>query len=149
MAVKHKIFAGFIIVLALVGIFAFLKISAITNLQVGLSEVTLDQVSWQDMHLTFKIVIHNPNIVSVTIDRFHARIFANEIRIATIELLQPSKIMPGESLTKEFSIVISYFDVGEAIINAIRERKIEWKIEGEYFFRLFGITMPYTFEMTQ
>lgn len=149
MEAKHKVFAGIIIVLGLIGIFAFLKISAVTNLQVALSEITIDQVSWTDMHLNFEIVIQNPNVVSVTIDRFHARLYANKERVATVELLDPVKIPPGGTITKEFNIVISYLEVGEAIISAIRERKIEWTIEGEYFFRLFGITIPYTFEMTQ
>lgn len=149
METKHKLFAGVIIVLGLIGIFAFLKISAVTNLQVVLSEITIDQVSWTDMHLNFKIIIHNPNVVSVTIDRFHGRLFANDVRVATIELLDPVKIPAGDAITKDFSIVISFLDVGEVIIKSIRERKIEWKLEGEYFFNLFGITLPYTFEMTQ
>lgn len=146
---KHKIFAGIVITIFLIGIFLFLKIGAVSTLQIGLSEITIDQVSWTDIHLNFKIIIHNPNIVSVTIDRFHARIHANKVRITTIELLEPIKIAPGQAITKEFSIVVDYLDVGEAIINAIRQRKIEWTIEGEYFFNLFGITIPYTFEVTQ
>jgi len=134
-------------ILVLLGIFVFGKILAAKNLQIGLGEIALTHVTWSGVQLSVTVVVYNPNFLSVTIDKFHAGVYANDIPLTAIELPEPVKIRPGKAIEKEFIIDVNYLDAGVAFINALKERKVTWKIQGEYFFQLpFGVQYPYTFE---
>jgi len=148
MAKKHLIWILVIIVLV-VGVFAYFeyeKISAVRDLDINIVGVAIEKVTYTSIQVGLIITITNPNLISVNIGEFRATAYANDVKISEIEL-PGGKLKPLETSEARFSLQVNFIDVGAALLKAIQERNVNWKIKGEYVLQLpFGLEYPYTFE---
>jgi len=139
-------------ILLLVAGFAYYqyqKITAVKNLEIKLDNANLEKATLAGIQLGFTIEIHNPNKIDVNIGAFRARIYANEVPLTEINLPE-TKLPALQSIQKTVSLKLSYLEVGTAIIRAIQQKDVIWKVQGEYILKLpFGITYPYMFEIVR
>jgi len=146
---RHWLFFGFVLLIVLLGIAAYIAVTAIKSVQVNLVEVSLDQVSWTGMRIGFTVRVYNPNPFSITVGRFSANAYANDIFLTAVSL-EPFKLPAMQSVDQHFSVDVRYAQVGTALLRAFQEKDARWKIEGEYVLRLpLGITYPYKFEIVK
>ncbi len=138
-----------LVVLGLIGFYVYQRIAAVQNLQVSLVDVKADQITWKGLRLGFTLQISNPNPVDVTVGRFNASLYANNIHLTYVELLEPIPLRPQESVQQTFYLTASYLDLGAVILESIKNKQTNWIVRGEYILQLpFGITYPYKFEIS-
>ncbi len=141
--------AAIIILLLALGIFAYKEVAGLRNLQVTITEFSADRAGWTHFRFGFTVHIYNSNPFSVKVGNFKARVYANDVSLTSIELAEPFKIPALYGVEKTFYVDVNYADIGTVIFKAIWEKKLTWKIEGEYNIQLpFGFTFPYKFTST-
>ena len=144
---KHWIFIVLIILLGVIGFAAYLKLSAVRNIELEIAKVEVDQFTFTNFRLTLTVNIFNPNERPVTIDRFNARVYANNVFITSIVLAEPITIGAMDGVTQQFSATINYLDLGAAMLQAVKAKGVHWRVKGEYLLKLpFWITFPYQFD---
>jgi len=147
------IFGIILAILLVVGGFVYneyQKVKAVKNLDVQLLDVTIEKISLQGIQLGFEIEIYNPNEIDVTVGAFNARIHANDIPLANISIPEPTNIPSLQSIQRKFSMNFGVLDLGIAVVRAIQQKEVVWKVQGEYVMQLpFGITYPYQFEIVR
>jgi len=137
---RHWLFFGFVLLIVLLGIAAYIAVTAIKSVQVNLLEVSLDQVSWTGMRIGFTVRVYNPNPFSITVGRFSANTYANDIFLTAVSL-EPFKLPAMQSVDQHFSADVSYAQIGTALLKAIQDKNVNWKVEGEYVLTMpLGIT---------
>ncbi|MBW3016015.1 LEA type 2 family protein, partial [Candidatus Woesearchaeota archaeon] len=121
------------------------KIAAVRNLDVTFVKAELEELSLTGLTVGFTINVYNPNNLNVNVGNLRAKIFANNVSLAAVEL--PSFDLKAKgSLQHHFSVKLGYWDLGSALFNAIKEWNLSWRIEGVYELRLpFGFVYPYDF----
>jgi LEA14-like dessication related protein len=146
----HWLFLIVVLIIALLGVYAYLKITSIKQLQINIMEAKADKIGLTSVRLTFNVYIFNPNVLKTTVNKFHANIHANNIYLTSIKLDEPITIQANEGISHDFTVEISYLDAGAVLFQAIKEQKITWRIEGEYLLALpFGVTYPYYFDIAR
>ena len=124
------------------------KLKAVRNLDVKLTDVKIEDLSWTKLTLGFAINVHNPNKIDVNVGDFKATIYANEVPLTAFELT-PTSIPAQQSIQKKFSAQFDLLDLGTAFLKAVKEKRLVWMIQGEYTLNLpFGIKYPYKFSKT-
>lgn len=125
--------------------YQYKKITSVRNLEVDLVKAELEEISLTGLTVGFTIDVFNPNSIGVNVGNLRARIFANNVSLAVVEL--PSFDLKAKgSLQHHFSVRLNYLDLGSALVSAIKEWNLSWRIEGVYELRLpFGFVYPYRF----
>lgn len=153
---KHKnkiliVCAIIFLILAGVAIYtytAYQQVTAIKNLDVSLVQVSANEFTLSSFNLGITLDIYNPNEVDVEVGRFTARTSANNVQLADITLSEPIPIAKHITARKIFYLRIHYLEVGLALIQAIREKQVTWRVQGEYDVQLpLGLTYPFTFDL--
>ncbi len=127
---------------------AYQKVTAVRNLDVTLVQINANEFTLSSFNLGITLDIYNPNEIDVKVGRFTARTFANDIKLAEITLSEPIPIAKHTTARKMFSLKIHYLDIGVALIQAIRERQVTWRVQGEYDVQLpLGLVYPFTFDL--
>lgn len=155
---KHRkkiliICAIIFLVLAGVAIYtytAYQKVTAIKNLDVTLVQIAANEFTLSSFNLGITFDIYNPNDIDVEVGKFSARTFANNIQLADITLSETLPIAKHTTARKIFYLRIHYLDVGIALLQAIREKHVTWRVQGEYDVQLpLGLAYPFTFNITR
>jgi len=139
-----------IIVLAFGGYlyYHYQSVASVTNLDVQLSSIRIDQVSWTGTDLSFTLQIYNPNPITTKVGNFHAQFAANNQPLTRVALSE-FDIAPGQTVEKTIPVRLAHLDVGMALLSAIREREVTWQADGAYTLILpFGMTYDYTFSLS-
>lgn len=147
----HKGIWAILIILVLLGLgfFAYREVAGLRNLQITITEFSADRAGWTHFRFGFTVHIYNPNPFSVKVGNFKANVYANDVSLTSIELAEPIKIPLMYGIERTFYVDVNYADIGTVIFKAIWEKKLTWKIEGEYNVQLpFGFTFPYKFSST-
>lgn len=147
----HKGIWAILIILVLLGLgfFAYREVAGLRNLQITITEFSADRAGWTQFRFGFTVHIYNPNPFRVTVGNFKAHVYANDVSLTSIELAEPIKIPAMYGVERTFYVDVKYADIGTVIFRAIWEKKLTWKIEGEYNIQLpFGFTFPYKFTST-
>lgn len=150
MAQKKRILwiiLGIFLLIAVFAYYQYQKIMAVKNLEIELVDISIEDIKLTHLELGLTISIYNPNRIDVGVEAFNASIYANDIPITNIAL-PPLFIPTDQEIQQKFSIKLGYFEIGTALIRAIEQKNVVWKIQGQYVVELpFGITYPYTFEI--
>ncbi len=155
---KHKqrktlLIVSAIICLILAGIalytyVAYQKVTAIRNLDVTLLEISAGEFTWTSFTLGIALNVYNPNDIDVKVGNFTARAFANNIKVAEVRLPEPVPIAKHTAVQKIFNLKINYLDAGAVILQAIKDKHVTWRVQGEYDVQLpLGLTYPFTFDV--
>lgn len=107
---------------------------ALKNCQFSLDGVDLVSLGVSDLTLGLKIGIKNPNTVDVIIDRLAYTFFVNNRSVFTGTTGQGNTIPAGGSRVVTTQVKLKYFDIGAALVTAIRERKAQYKLAGTVYF---------------
>jgi len=139
----------FLIVLLLAGVFVYYeykKAAAVQNLEVSFVSAEVEKLSVTGLTLGFTVNIRNPNDIGVDVGAFNVYVSANDVPLTYFKLL-PMKISSKESVQQHFSADFGYLDLGSSLVKAIREKKLVWRIRGEYVLDLpFNIKYAFNFE---
>lgn len=138
----------FTILLICLGGYAYYHYQTLTNvknLDVKLAEVQLEDITWTYTDLLFIISIHNPNPIKTTVGNFEATIHTNQQPLTRVEL-PAFTIQSQETRIQPIAVRVSHLDIGLALFTAIKERQVNWNIDGSYTLLLpFGFEYDYTF----
>ena len=127
---------------------AYQKVIAIKNLDVTLLEISAGEFTWTSFTLGIALNVYNPNDIDVKVGNFTARAFANNIQMAEVRLPEPVPIAKHTAVQKVFNLKINYLDAGVALLQAIKEKQVTWRVQGEYAVQLpLGLTYPFTFDV--
>jgi LEA14-like dessication related protein len=138
-----------LLILGSIGYYTYVKLTGIKDLKIELIDTRIDNVSLTGITFQITLLLSNPNQVSVTVGRFRAFVYANDVYISTLELAEPIEIKSKQQVEQEITLRINYIDVGIAIVNSIKEKAATWRISGEYELHgPFGLAYPYTFNST-
>ncbi len=139
-----------VILLLLIAGFIYAQLHAVQQLRVNVRGITIDDVTLSGMTLTFLVTIYNPNFIDVDVGSFTAVFSANDVYLTTITLPKQITILRGQIIEQQFSVKLTYLDIGKAILTALQENDVRWQLTGEYDLVFpFGITYPYTFTVTR
>lgn len=145
---RKWILAGFAILFLALGIYAYLLYQSITdikNLDVSLKGIRAEEFTLSKFTLVIDLDIYNPNKHDVTVGNFSAQAYSNDRLLATVDL-ESFKIPAQRSHPIEYHLGINYLDVGIALIQAIKDKQVTWRVNGEYVLYLpLGFTYPYKF----
>jgi LEA14-like dessication related protein len=155
---KHKhrktlIIVSAIICLILAGIalytyVAYQKVTAIRNLDVTLLEISAGEFTWTSFTLGIALNVYNPNDIDVEVGKFTMRASANNVQVAEIQMPETTPIMTHSAVQKSFNLKINYLDAGAVILQAIKDKQVTWRVQGEYDVQLpLGLTYPFTFDV--
>lgn len=144
-------FAIIFLILAGVALYtyvAYQKVTAIRNLDVTLTDISAGEFTWTSFTLGIALNVYNPNDIDVKVGKFTARAFANNIKVAEIRLPEPVPIAKHTSVQKIFNLKINYLDAGAVLLQAIKDKHVAWRVQGEYDVQLpLGLTYPFTFDV--
>jgi LEA14-like dessication related protein len=127
---------------------AYQQVTAIKNLDVTLVQISANEFTLSSFNLGITLDIYNPNEIDVEVGNFSARTFANNIQLADITLSEPIPIAKHTTARKIFYLRIHYLEIGLALIQAIREKQVSWRVQGQYAVQLpLGLAYPFTFEL--
>jgi LEA14-like dessication related protein len=155
---KHKhrktlliVFAIICLILAGIALYtyvAYQKVTAIKNLDVTLLEISAGEFTWTSFTLGIALNVYNPNDIDVKVGNFTARAFANNIQVASVQLPEPVPIAKHTAVQKIFNLKINYLDAGAVLLQAIKDKQVFWRVQGEYDVQLpLGLTYPFTFDV--
>src|SRR5574341_690897 len=139
------ILCALLIVAALYTNFAYEKVEALKKLDVKLVSIRAEDFTINRFTLVIDLDIYNPNEKEVSVGNFTARAYSNNVLLATVDL--PSFKMPAmRSYPTEYQLGINYLDVGFTLLQALKEKKVTWEVNGTYFIQLpLGLAYPYSF----
>lgn len=153
---KHRkkiliILAIIFLILAGVAIYtytAYQQVTAVKNLEVTLLEISAGEFTWTSFTLGIALNVYNPNEIDVEVGNFTMRASANNVQVAEIQIPEPIPIAKHNSVQKVFNLKINYLDAGVALLQAIKEKQVTWRVQGEYAVQLpLGLTYPFTFDV--
>ncbi len=145
---KLAVAIAIVLILGIIAYYQYQKATAVKNLEIGLAEITASEFTLTSFKLGITFNIHNPNKMDVTIGRFTAKTFANNVQIAEITLPDKIKLASGITAQEAVSIRINYLDAGIAVFEAIKNKKATWQVKGKYEMELpLGIIYPFAFDV--
>ncbi len=141
------ILCALLVAVALYTYFAYEKVTALKNLDVKLVSIRAEEFKINRFTLVIDLDIYNPNEKEVSVGDFTAQAYSNDVLLATVDL-PAFKIPSQRSHPTEYHLGINYIDVGFALLQALKEKKVTWQVNGTYFIQLpLGVAYPYTFDI--
>ncbi len=147
---KLKIIA---IVAILILIFGFLGVryiteaSTIDNINIGLEDVSIEELKLSSCTLNLKVRISNPTTEYISELSAEFDVFIADTDVANGTVAKVS-IPPESYATSDVLLTIFYADVGTAVINGIKTGDFDLIIQGEaklnVLLNLLTITKPFT-----
>ena len=103
----------------------------VKDLQVGLSKVSLNEITLSTTTIGVTLQVYNPSIVTAKVGSLEAGLAANGVPLARLKEAG-FDVPPKQSVERDFNIKLSNIDLGLSLINAIKNRQISWQVKGNY-----------------
>ncbi|WP_406656671.1 LEA type 2 family protein [Methanolobus sp. ZRKC2] len=121
------------------------NVQALRDTNVTFEDITINEISTDQIDLTITVSIFNPNDVTVELERMEYDIYANDVRIASGSFEEPLEIPPNEEVTTSTTVVAPISTVPSAILGILTEGEANWSIEGTMYFNTPDGTVEQTF----
>lgn len=121
------------------------NVQALRDTNVTFEDITVNEISSEQIDLTIAVNIYNPNDVTVVLERMDYDIYANDVRIASGSFEEPLEIPPGQTVSTSTNIVAPVSTVPSAILSILMEGEANWTIEGTMYFNTPDGTIEQTF----
>ena len=137
----------FILVFALISIRYVTEASTIDEINVGVENVSIEELKLSSCTLNLQVRISNPTTehISELTAEFDVFIADTEVANGTVSKVS---IPPESYATSDVLLTIFYADVGAAVINGLKTGDFDLIIKGEaklnVLLNLFTITKPFT-----
>ena len=147
---KFKIIIIVVILILLFGLISIRYIteaSTIDKINVGVEDVSIEELKLSSCTLNLKVRISNPTTeyISELTAEFDVLIADTDVANGTVSKVS---IPPESYATSDVLLTIFYADVGTAVINGLKTGDFDLIIQGEakinVLLNLFSITKPFT-----
>lgn len=128
-----KVAIIFALVVIVFGCSEIMKRMAVKELKFSLIGVSLIDYNFTDMTLKVDIKATNPNDIDAVIDRLEYVFFINKKNAADGTTLKKVTVKAGKKKTFSTELTINYLSLGAAILEAVQQKKADYKIEGKAY----------------
>ncbi len=106
---------------------------AIKECTFSLVSVTAHDFTFSNLKIDFEIKGYNPNRIDAVLDKFVYTFFVNETDVFSGTTGRGIKIPAGKSETFTTTMTLEYNKIGEALIEAIKFEKADYKLEARAY----------------
>ncbi len=140
-----------IAIIALVSCSGIRERLAIKECTFSLNDVTPYDFSFSNLKIDFDIGVKNPNNVDAMLDKFAYTFYVNNTDVFSGTTGKGIKIPAGKSTQFATTIVLEYSKIGEALLEALRLNRADYKIEARaYVNTILGeISYPVKISLTR
>jgi LEA14-like dessication related protein len=139
-----KFFYSMLVVILLSGCTALMQRMAVKELDFSLERVSLVDYNLSNMTLKLDLKAENPNDIDAVIDRLDYSLYINDKNAANGTTAREVTVKAGGTKNISTSMTVNYVDLGTAILEAVKEKKADFKMEGTVFVEtpIGSITFP-------
>ena len=131
----NKVIYFIVILLLFLSCTAVKERLAIKECKFSLVSVTAYDFTFSNLKVDFEIKSENPNKVDAVLDKFVYTFYINKTRVFSGTTGQGIKIPAGKSQNFTTTITLEYNKIGEALIEAIKFKNAEYKIDAKVFIK--------------
>lgn len=139
-----KFFYIMLVVILLWGCAPFMQRMAVKELDFSMERVSLVDYNLSNMTLKLDLQAENPNDIDAVIDRLDYSLYINDKNAANGTTAREVTVKAGGVKTISTSLTVNYINMGTAILEAVKEKKADFKMEGTVFVEtpIGSITFP-------
>ena len=121
-----------------------MKRVAVKELEFNLKRVSLIDYDLSTMTLKIDLDAYNPNDIDAVIDRLDYSFYINEKNAANGTTARKETVKAGKEKTVSTTLRINYLSLGAAILEAVKDKKADFRMEGTVFVEtpVGAITFP-------
>lgn len=120
---------------------------AIKECTFSLVSVTARDFTFSNLKIDFEIRGHNPNKVDAMLDKLVYTFFVNETDVFSGTTGRGIKIQAGKSEKFTTTMTLEYNKIGEALIEAIKFEKADYKLEARAYISTILGEISYPVEL--
>uniref|UniRef100_A0A7C4TFP4 Late embryogenesis abundant protein LEA-2 subgroup domain-containing protein n=1 Tax=candidate division WOR-3 bacterium TaxID=2052148 RepID=A0A7C4TFP4_UNCW3 len=106
---------------------------AIKECKFSLLSVNPYDFTFSNLKLDFELKVQNPNKIDAVLDKLDYTFFVNKADVFTGTTGKGIKIPAGKSERFTTTITLEYTKIGDAIVEALRLKKAEYKIKAKAY----------------
>lgn len=126
-------------VLGGVGYNEYLKLQQITA---EIKSIEITDASLTGASVNFDLSLYNPAYVSLPIEELTMDIFAQGLKIGTVES-ESFTLESQKTVDRTFSLRVSFLDLGLSAIELFKQKDVQWIVEGKAI-----VTLPLGYKYT-
>jgi len=138
----------FLIIGSLLSCTAVKERVAIKECKFSLVSATAYDFTFSNLKVDFGIEVRNPNKVDAVLDKLVYTFLVNETDVFSGTTGKGIKIPGGKKRTFITTITLEYNKIGEALIEAIKFRKAEYKVKARAYIETILGEISYPVEIT-
>ncbi|MCK4233325.1 LEA type 2 family protein [candidate division WOR-3 bacterium] len=121
-----------------------MKRVAVKELEFNLKRVSLVDYDLSTMTLKIDLDAYNPNDIDAVIDRLDYSFYINEKNAANGTTARKETVKAGKEKIVSTTLRINYLSLGVAILEAVKDKKADFRMEGTVFVEtpVGAITFP-------
>ncbi|MCK4575968.1 LEA type 2 family protein [candidate division WOR-3 bacterium] len=121
-----------------------MKRVAVKELEFNLKRVSLIDYDLSTMTLKIDLDAYNPNDIDAVIDRLDYSFYINEKNAANGTTARKETVKAGKEKIVSTTLRINYLSLGVAILEAVKDKKADFRMEGTVFVEtpVGAITFP-------
>lgn len=130
---KNIIFRS--VIFLIIGCSAIKERLAIKECKFSLISANAYDFTFSNLKLDFEIKVKNPNKIDAVLDRLDYTFFVNQSDVFSGTTGKGIRIPAGKSEIFITTITLEYNKIGEAITEALRLKRAEYKIKGKAYIK--------------
>lgn len=143
-----KIITYFLLIILSISCSAVKERLAIKECKFSLISVTPYNFTFSNLTLDFEIRANNPNKVDAVLDKLDYTFYINETDVFFGTTGKGIKIQAGKAEQFTTTITLEYTKIGEALVEAIKFKKAEYKIKAKAYIKTIIGEISYPVEIT-